>query len=142
MAVLTGLVTTHVSESDRLGAADVIIHVAWLIDTIRLVIVLQRLEWIRTANSLSMVLMRSFVQVAQVDGWHDGALAILLEVRHRDALSDDIGASVDILLLVNASIGPNQKDRKFLNDLAQVLISDHSHPVFLNGLLELLVLNL
>jgi len=80
-------------------------------------------------------------QVAQVDGGHDGAHAVLLEAGEGGAFGVDVVASINVFLFVDTAICPDQKNRKFLGHLAEVLIGDHSHLVLLDALLELIVLD-
>lgn len=88
------------------------------------------------------VIVLSIMQVAQVDRWDNSALAILMKGRQSGALGDDVVLAVDIFLLVNSAVSPDQKDRKFLSHLTKVFIGDHSHLVLLDALLKLTVLHL
>ena len=81
-------------------------------------------------------------QVAKVDRGHNGALSVFLEGRQGGTLRNNVVAPVDVLLLVYAAVGPDQKDRKLLDNLAEMLVSDHAHLILLDALAQFIILDL
>ena len=91
---------------------------------------------------LRRVIVLVFVEVAEINRRYNSAFTHLLKGRKLRALSNDVIASLNVLLLVNSTIGSNEQDRELLNNLAQMLIRHHSSTIFFHSLFQFAILHL
>ena len=91
---------------------------------------------------LRRVIVLVFVEVAEINRRYNSAFAHLLKGRKLRALRNDVVASLNVLLLVNSTIGSNEQDGELLNNLAQMLICHHSSAILLHSLFQFAILHL